>query len=87
MRLAGGTGALVRALAAGLPGDAIRLGAQVTRVALEDAGVRLSLRGSENGEDATLLKDWSANPLTTAAEDRRGDTHLLPRQGSWVTGA
>ncbi|WP_431272122.1 flavin monoamine oxidase family protein [Dankookia sp. P2] len=213
MRLAGGTGTLVRALAAGLPGDAIHLGAQVTRVALEAAGVRLTLRGSEGGEagllagqvilalpprlidatiafapaiepatrlawrdtatwmaphakffafyerpfwrdaglsgmaqsmvgplaeihDATtasgaaalfgfvgvpadgraaigteglaqtcldqlarlfgpaaarpgvtLLKDWSADPLTATAEDRRGGAHPLPRQGSWVTGA
>ncbi|TDH59918.1 amine oxidase [Dankookia rubra] len=213
MRLAGGTGALVRALAAGLPGDAVRLGVQVTRIALEERGVRLTLRGPGGGEEAlpanqvilalpprlidatiafapaiepstrltwrdtatwmaphaklfalydrpfwrdaglsgmaqstvgplaeihdsttasgaaalfgfvgipaegraaigtealtracldqlarlfgpaaatpgaTLLKDWSAEPLTATAEDRRGGAHPLPRQGPWVTGA
>lgn len=52
MRLVGGTGALVRALAAGLPDASVRLGARVTRISLEDGHVALTLRerdGSEEG--------------------------------------
>jgi monoamine oxidase len=52
MRLAGGTGALVRALAAGLPKGCIRLGAPVTRIALEDGRAVLTIRGADRGEEA-----------------------------------
>jgi monoamine oxidase len=44
MRLAGGTGALVRALAARLPAGTVQLATQVTRVALGEDGVVLRLR-------------------------------------------
>lgn len=43
MRIAGGTGALVSALAAGLPQSCIRLGARVTRVALAGPEVELEV--------------------------------------------
>ncbi|BCH26526.1 hypothetical protein MesoLjLb_63110 [Mesorhizobium sp. L-8-3] len=41
MRLAGGTGAIVSALAAALPGECIRLGTRVARVALDGAAVEV----------------------------------------------
>jgi monoamine oxidase len=47
MRLAGGTAALVGAIAAGLPEGSIRLGAQVAGVARHGDGVRLTLRGAD----------------------------------------
>jgi hypothetical protein len=43
MRIAGGSGALVAALAAGLPASCIRLGARVTDVTLSGSGWRLAL--------------------------------------------
>ena len=43
MRIAGGTGALIAALAAGLPADSILPGTRVTQLALEGDGVELSL--------------------------------------------
>ncbi len=52
MRLAGGTGALVQALAAGLPQGCIRLGTRVTRIALEEGRAVLTIRRSDGGEDA-----------------------------------
>lgn len=52
MRLAGGTGALVQALAAGLPEGCVELGARVTRIALEEGRVTLTLRRPGGGEDA-----------------------------------
>ena len=52
MRLAGGTGALVQALAAGLPQGCIRLGTRVTRISLEEGRATLTIRRSDEGEDA-----------------------------------
>jgi monoamine oxidase len=52
-RLAGGTGALVRALARDLPPDAIRLRSVVTAVTLTDAGVQLTITGAD-GRVTTL---------------------------------
>jgi monoamine oxidase len=46
MRLAGGTGMLVQALARGLPAGCIRLGARVTGLALGATGVGLTVAGS-----------------------------------------
>jgi monoamine oxidase len=51
MRLAGGTGALVQALAAALPERCIRLGARVTRIALEEGGTTLTIRQPDGGDD------------------------------------
>ena len=45
MRLAGGTGALVKALAAALPSERLRLGSAVSHVALRRDGVVLSIGG------------------------------------------
>ncbi|MCZ4432055.1 FAD-dependent oxidoreductase [Agrobacterium sp. SOY23] len=47
MRVSGGTGAVVRALAARLPDERIRLGTQVRAMALRQHGVELSLRGTD----------------------------------------
>jgi monoamine oxidase len=47
MRVVGGTGALVAALARDLPGDRIRLGARVTQMELGDDGVRLTVEGPD----------------------------------------
>ena len=47
-RIAGGTGALVGALAKGLPQDRIRLGVTVMEATLQNEGVVLSLRGGES---------------------------------------
>lgn len=47
-RIAGGTGALVTALAKALPQDRIRLGAAVTSARLQDDGVVLSLGNGES---------------------------------------
>ncbi len=46
MRLAGGTGTLVAALAAGLPEGSIRLGARVSRLVLGEAGVLAHVEGA-----------------------------------------
>jgi len=54
MRLVGGTGTLVRALAQGLPPQALQLGAQVTRMALGEADVTLHI--VRNGGEEFLLK-------------------------------
>ena len=51
MRVAGGTGAVVRALAARLSGDRIRLKAKVTEMVLKDAGVELFLQGRDGQVD------------------------------------
>ena len=50
-RIAGGTAALVSALAAGLPKDKIRLGVQVTQAELRDEGVTLRTRDADGKED------------------------------------
>jgi monoamine oxidase len=54
MRLAGGTGALVRALAGGLPVGSIQLASWVTRIALDEDHVRLTLAQAD-GEGETIL--------------------------------
>jgi monoamine oxidase len=35
---------------------------------------------------ATLLLDWTADPLTATARDRSGGPHPLPQHGAWVSG-
>jgi monoamine oxidase len=52
MRLSGGTGALVQALATELPEACIRLGMQVTRICLEEGGAVLTIRGPDGSEGA-----------------------------------
>jgi monoamine oxidase len=54
MRLTGGTGALVRALASGLPDGSIQLASWVTRVALEGDLVRLTLGQTHGGTESVL---------------------------------
>ncbi|MBX3503029.1 MAG: FAD-dependent oxidoreductase [Alphaproteobacteria bacterium] len=51
MRLVGGTGALVHALARGLPEDRIQLGARVTRISLEAARAVLAIRRDDGGDE------------------------------------
>lgn len=51
MRLAGGTGALVQALAADLPRGCIRLRARVTRISLENGRAMLTIRRPDGGEE------------------------------------
>lgn len=46
MRLAGGTGALVAALAAGLPEGSLRLGTRISRLTRSDAGVLAHVAGT-----------------------------------------
>lgn len=48
MRLAGGTGAIIAALAAKLPLDAVRLGAQVERLVRNSGGVDVFFRDEQN---------------------------------------
>jgi monoamine oxidase len=52
-RIAGGTAALVAALAKDVPEDRLRLGVTVTDAALHGDGVRLTLRG---GDEATMVE-------------------------------
>ena len=54
MRLVGGTGALVRALAGGLPQGSIRRASWVTQIAMEGDRVRLTLAQSDGGSDSVL---------------------------------
>jgi monoamine oxidase len=54
MRLAGGVGALVRALAGGLPEGTVRLASWVTRIARDGDHVRLTL-GQAAGGDHSIL--------------------------------
>jgi monoamine oxidase len=54
MRLAGGTGVLVRALAGSLPEGSIQLASWVTRIALEGDHVRLMLGQTGGGSDSVL---------------------------------
>jgi monoamine oxidase len=56
MRLAGGTGVLVRALAGGLPVDSIQLTSWVTRIALEGDHVRLTLGETDGGSDSVIAE-------------------------------
>lgn len=55
MRLVGGTGALVHALARDLPDDKVMLGARVTAMALTDAGVALSIVRGEGGAETVAV--------------------------------
>jgi monoamine oxidase len=54
MRLAGGTGALVRALASRLPPGALQLASRVTRITLEDDHARLTIGRPEGGSESIL---------------------------------
>lgn len=54
-RIAGGTGALVSALAKALPQDHIRLNATVTEAVLQDEGVALSLKDGETIKTGRVL--------------------------------
>ena len=57
---------------------------RLTRACLDQLA---RLFGAEAGQPAaTLLMDWSAEPLTATAEDRRGGAHPLPQPGPWVSG-
>lgn len=59
-RLAGGTGALVGALARDLPPEVVRFGARVTAMTLVEGGVALTIRradGTANGSVETLVAD------------------------------
>jgi len=56
MRISGGTGAVVRALAAGLPDERIQLGTQVSAMALRHDGVELSLRRTDGGTEVLLAE-------------------------------
>lgn len=71
IRLAGGTGALVAALAAKLPKGAVQLGAQVTRVALDDQQTILSLRDA-TGAGSSL----AANHVIAAIPPRLIDATI-----------
>ncbi|QCO05855.1 flavin monoamine oxidase family protein [Azospirillum argentinense] len=53
LRLAGGSAALIRALAAAIPPDRLRTGARVTALRLREDGVELSLRLAD-GRDETM---------------------------------
>ena len=53
-RIAGGTAALISALAAGLPMNSVRLGVQVTYAELREGGVTLRARGAD-GPDISVL--------------------------------
>lgn len=52
IRLAGGTGALVAALAKDLPSDRLRLGARVTALGLDNDGVTLTIAQADGSSDA-----------------------------------
>lgn len=56
MRLVGGTGALVTALANDLPADRLRLGARVTRVALGEGHVTLTVGEADGAADALVAE-------------------------------
>lgn len=51
MRIVGGTGALVRALAEGLPECSVRLGARVTDMSIESDGVLLTIRHADGASE------------------------------------
>ncbi|WFU04717.1 FAD-dependent oxidoreductase (plasmid) [Rhizobium sp. CB3171] len=51
MRLVGGSAALVRALAKDLPEARLRCGAQITKMRLTDAGVKLSIRFADGQKE------------------------------------
>jgi monoamine oxidase len=55
-RIAGGTAALVSALAAALPQERIRLGIQVTQAELRDEGVALRTRDADGREDLLVAE-------------------------------
>jgi monoamine oxidase len=51
MRVVGGTGALIRALARGLPGESLALGAQVTGLHLVEGAITVSFERAGGSED------------------------------------
>lgn len=51
MRVVGGTGSLISALAASIPAASVRIGARVTRVALRDGCVEVSFRAADGQEE------------------------------------
>lgn len=51
MRLAGGTGAIVSALVKALPAERLQRAVRVTRIAMQDGGLRLSLRAGATDEE------------------------------------
>ncbi|MGZ5922432.1 MAG: flavin monoamine oxidase family protein [Rhizomicrobium sp.] len=55
-RIAGGTAALVSALAAGLPTDSVRLGVQVTHAELQEGGVALRARRGDGGDISIMAE-------------------------------
>lgn len=57
MRIAGGCGALVAALAAGLPADCIRLGARVSRVTLGGSEVEVGFVDRDGGAQCLSASD------------------------------
>lgn len=57
MRIAGGNGALVAALAAGLPASCIRLGARVTRVRLGGSEVEVGFVDGQGGAQSLAASD------------------------------
>lgn len=54
MRLAGGTGVIIAALAAGLPNESIQLGARVTRVALDGREVEVGFVDASGSERSIM---------------------------------
>lgn len=54
IRLAGGTGALVTALAEGLPADRLRLGSRVTDLTLQEDGVTLTVALADGSNDTVI---------------------------------
>ncbi len=56
MRLAGGAGALVRALAGGLPEGSVQLASWITRIAVDGDHVRLTFRQADGGDHSILAE-------------------------------
>lgn len=54
MRLAGGTGALIRALAQGLPDAVVRLGCRVAGMTLDGDGIRLDVERDDGATEAVF---------------------------------
>lgn len=79
MRIAGGTSALISALAADLPADEIRLDARVTQLALDGDGVELSLVRSNGVQKLRALHVVLALP-PRIAEATISFTPLLDAQ-------
>jgi monoamine oxidase len=58
--------------------------AVLTRACLDQLGRLFGPAARQPG--ATLLMDWTADPLTATLQDRLGGAHPLPQHGPWVTG-